>query len=128
MNWNDFLQDKPAITLARESLSDEEFLTYLQKLFRSRTPDHFRNTITYHAFEETGWPEGAIYCHQHSAEYSLLMHQPKNIIQQISPRLVLRQAHWKSNKEEHMEAHQILLSLLPEKAQNQHLLGELAAA
>jgi hypothetical protein len=126
MNWLQFLQEKPVLTLARESLGDEEFLRFLQRIFRTKTPKGLSSTLAWHAFEEIGWPEGATYCHQYKADYSLQMLTKKNLTQQISPRLTLRQDHWKSNKEEHIQAHQILLDLLPEKAQEEYLLQELA--
>jgi predicted nucleotide-binding protein (sugar kinase/HSP70/actin superfamily) len=93
MNWLQFLQEKPVLTLARESLGDEEFVRLLQRIFRTKTPKELRSTLAWHAFEEIGWPEGATYCHQHKADYSLQMLTEKNLSQQIALRLTLQQNH-----------------------------------
>ena len=110
--WAEFLQRKPILTHARETLGNEALVTFLLELFQTEKPEKFKDTLAAHAFEEIGWPEGAGYCRRSRPEYLLSMLSPKNLPETISPRLGIRQVYWKINREEHMSAHQILASTL----------------
>lgn len=124
MNWTEFLQNRPILRIARETLDDDEFLAFLDQLYKRPHPEGFTYDLAWHAFEEIGWCEGNHYCRHGSPEYALTMFKPKTYQKEIAPRLALRQKHWKTAQKEHIAAHLLLIDLLPEKAkQNQLLQG-----
>lgn len=127
MNWPQFLQETPVLTTARNTLTDDEFIQFLKTLYRQETPPKFSNDLTWHAFEQIGWPEGKRYCQYGTPEYALTMTR-KTENTKIAMRCVIRQAKWKFDQKEAIQAHTRLSSLLPPKAQNQQLLQELSAA
>lgn len=100
--------------VARDVLEDDALFAFVKHLYRVEADDGWEKNPVWHAFEETGWPEGNNYCYDGSMGFVLNMWLPCNYREKISDRLISRQKKWRTNKVEHMAAHSLLLTELKE--------------
>jgi hypothetical protein len=115
--WDAYLADTPVMLTASELLPDDErFMTFLQRVYRTRDPE-MEEELAWYLFEEIGWPEGRRYCYDYvcgtsnsSFLYDMLR---KERVKPIDPRLENRRIYWKRpGKAEFLSAHQRMLEIL----------------
>lgn len=112
LNWEQYLEQTPVIHQAREKFDDNNFIGFVRTLNKIEEGETLVNPISWHAFEEIGWPEGNRYCRMGSDQYITHMFQKEPNSKKISQRLVARQEKWKHSKKEFIKAHQILTKAL----------------
>ena len=121
------LHTKPAMTVASESLTDDEdFVRFVVSIMSNhRNKEGFvggvslSEPLAWFLFEEVGWPEGRGYCYDafvgpsSEATIAHFLAMLRRAEPKIHERLESRRLHWKKpNKIEFIKAHARLLELL----------------
>lgn len=120
--YQQFLASPAIVALANQRLpDDEDFVRFLQAVYRHKTDVGVTDRLSWYLFEEIGWSEGATYCYQalaagSPASYDHYLAMLRKEARNVDPRLELRRKAWqKPTEQDFIKAHAALLDIL-----NQH--------